>query len=182
MRACGRPTFWSASRSANYNRIFASMYPGEVAGLVLLDPSQEDFIEWLQKHHPDRAISKSDVANWPEGACIWASLDQLNTVGPLPDVLTIVVTGARPRNEPLQRELLPIWTKSHEDWVHTRPQGRHVLATSSGHSVQIEAPELTIDLIREVVGKARAEASVHPLPQLRPTGNRTYHAVPPLKQ
>src|SRR2546423_5150115 len=35
-----------------YNRIFASMYPNEVAGMVLLDPPTESFADWMDIHHP----------------------------------------------------------------------------------------------------------------------------------
>src|SRR5207253_2207002 len=34
-----------------YNRIFASLYPNEVAGMVLLDPTQEEFLDWMNIHH-----------------------------------------------------------------------------------------------------------------------------------
>jgi pimeloyl-ACP methyl ester carboxylesterase len=31
-----------------YNRVFAGMYPKEVSGMVLIDPTQEEFVEWNQ--------------------------------------------------------------------------------------------------------------------------------------
>src|SRR6476619_7104545 len=39
-----------------YIRIFAGMYPDEVAGLVLVDPTQEELIAWnkARKAHPPR--------------------------------------------------------------------------------------------------------------------------------
>ena len=138
-----------------YNRIFASLYPNEVAGMVLLDPSQEEFIAWIQLHHPKKSFSKKDVAGWPEGAGIWATLEELKSAGPLPDVPVTVVTGARPTNEPIRIEALPIWTKSHDDWVKSLPHGRHVLAPQSGHGVHVEASELVVDLIRGAVDEAR---------------------------
>jgi pimeloyl-ACP methyl ester carboxylesterase len=134
-----------------YNRVFASMYPDEVAGIVLLDPSQEDFIAWMEKQHPTRCISKADVKDWPEGAGIWDTLEELKNSGPLPNVPTIVVTGTRPSDDPLRVEILPEWTRSHADWVTTLPQGRHVLAPESGHGVHVEAAELVVRLIRDVV-------------------------------
>jgi pimeloyl-ACP methyl ester carboxylesterase len=33
-----------------YVRVFAQMYPKEVVGMVLLDPSQESFNDWLKKN------------------------------------------------------------------------------------------------------------------------------------
>ena len=138
-----------------YNRVFASLYPHDVAGLVLLDPSQEDFIEWMTIHHPDRQISRKDVVGWPEGAGIWDTLEELKSAGPLPDVPTVVVTGARPGDDPLRREILPVWIRSHSAFVKTRPQGRHYLSHQSGHGVHVEAPDLVIKIIREMVQTAR---------------------------
>ena len=40
-----------------YNRIFATEYPDEVAGIVLLDPAQERFIEWIETQHPEHGLS-----------------------------------------------------------------------------------------------------------------------------
>jgi pimeloyl-ACP methyl ester carboxylesterase len=138
-----------------YNRVFASLYPEDVAGMVLLDPSQEEFIRWMEKHHPDRCISQRDVQDWPEGSGIWATLDQLKQLPPLPDVPVTVVTGTKPNDDPVHIEVLPVWTKSHADWVKTLPRGRHVLAAESGHGVHVEASELVVQLIREMVEAAR---------------------------
>ena len=138
-----------------YNRVFASLYPHDVVGLVLLDPSQEDFIEWMTIHHPDRQISRKDVVGWPEGAGIWDTLQELKTAGPLPDVPTVVVTGARLGDDPLRREILPVWIRSHAAFVNTRPQGRHYLSHQSGHGVHVEAPDLVVKIIREMVQTAR---------------------------
>jgi pimeloyl-ACP methyl ester carboxylesterase len=142
-----------------YNRVFAGLFPNEVAGLVLLDPSMEDFIEWMTIHHPDRQISRKDTVGWPEGAGIWATLAELKSAGPLPDVPTIVITGARPGDDPLRREVLPRWIRSHADWVRSLPQGRHYLAHHSGHGVHVEAPELVINIIRELVDQCRHQPS-----------------------
>jgi pimeloyl-ACP methyl ester carboxylesterase len=151
-----------------YNRVFASLFPNDVAGMVLLDPSQEDFIRWMETHHPDHCISKREVEDWPEGKGIWTTLDQLRRLPALPNVPITVVTGARPSDDPLRIEVLPVWTKSHADWVAGLPQGRHVLAPNSGHGVHVEAPELVVQLIREVVESARRRtASVGGLPPVR---------------
>jgi pimeloyl-ACP methyl ester carboxylesterase len=149
-----------------YNRVFASLYPRDVAGLVLLDPSMEDFIAWMTTHYPERQISRKDTVGWPEGAGIWATLEELKTIGPLPDVPTAVVTGARPGNDSLRRKVLPVWIRSHASWVRTRPQGRHILAHDSGHGVHVEAPDTVVRAIREMVvqtkqptGQARSAAN-----------------------
>jgi pimeloyl-ACP methyl ester carboxylesterase len=140
-----------------YTRIFASMHPDEVVGMVLLDPSQEDFIAWMEVHHPTRCIRKTDVKNWPEGAGIWATLDEVKSSPPLPDVPIVVATGTRPSDDPIRIATLPVWTESHADWVQTLPQGRHVVVPESGHGVHVEASHQVIELIRQVVELARRQ-------------------------
>jgi pimeloyl-ACP methyl ester carboxylesterase len=160
-RAGVKPPYVLAGQSFGgiYNRIFASMYPDEVSGMVLLDPSQEDFIKWMELNYPAKCIKKSDVENWPEGAGIWATLDELKSSRRLPDVPIIVATGTKPSADSIRIAVLPVWTKSHADWVQSLPHGRHVLVPESGHSVHVEASELVVNLIREVVDQSRKSAS-----------------------
>jgi pimeloyl-ACP methyl ester carboxylesterase len=140
-----------------YNRIFASRYPNEVVGIVLLDPAQEDFLHWMESHYPDYSLSKADVKNWAEGEGVWDTLDELKAAGPLPRVPIIVVTGTKCVDDGIRARLLPVWTAAHAKWVNKQPKGRHVLAPKSGHGVEVEAPALVVMLIREVVDTARGE-------------------------
>jgi pimeloyl-ACP methyl ester carboxylesterase len=142
-----------------YSRLFASLYPTEVAGMVLLDPTQEEFVDWMDVHYPKRKLNERIVKNWAEGAGIWDTMDQVRASAPLPNVPVIVVTGTKFIDDELRIETLPIWAECHAKWVKALPQGRHVLAAESGHGVQIEAPALVVDLIREVFFKARTTAA-----------------------
>ena len=138
-----------------YNRLFAAAYPEEVAGIVLLDPAQERFMEWMEVHHPEHGLSSIRRDRWPEAAGIEATLDELKSMRPLPDVPVIVVTGARRGRDRLRDALLPVWTDMHREWVSKLPQGRHVLAEKSGHAIQIDEPDLVVGLIQEIVEQAR---------------------------
>jgi pimeloyl-ACP methyl ester carboxylesterase len=53
---------------------------------------------------------------------------------------------------------LPVWTQNHEELARRFPQVRHVVTEKSGHGIQVEQPELVVDLIREVVERARRAA------------------------
>jgi pimeloyl-ACP methyl ester carboxylesterase len=143
-----------------YNRLFASLYPDEVEGMVLLDPTQEEFLDWVKVHYPKHTLNKRIVKNWAEGAGIWDTLDQLKASKPLPDVPVIVVTGTRFIDDEMRIKTLPKWTESHANWVNSLPRGRHVLAAESGHGVEIEAPGLVVDLVRDVVEQARSQSSL----------------------
>jgi pimeloyl-ACP methyl ester carboxylesterase len=138
-----------------YNRLFASMYPDEVAGMVLLDPTHEDFLAWLHVHHPKERLSKHFIRKLAAAAGVRETLTQLKLAGPLPNVPVVVVTGTKFIDDPLRIEALPVWTEVHRRWVTSLPHGRHVLAANSGHGVPIEVPDLVVHLVREVVESAR---------------------------
>lgn len=147
------------SMGGMYNRSFASLYPNEIVGMVLLDPTQEEFLDWMKIHHPDKTLSKDIQRDFATGAGFWDTLRELKTAPPLPNVPVTVVTATKFINDPLRIEALPVWTASHDKWVKALPQGRHVLAPDSGHGVQVEKPELVIDLIRETVDRARKQST-----------------------
>ncbi len=138
-----------------YNRIFASRYPDEVAGLVLLDPAQEEFIAWMKEHYPKEEFSNKKFKNWPEATGVNATLVELKTAGPLPDVPVVVVTAAKPSSDRLSREVRPVWTSMHETWAKSLPHGRHIVTEQSGHGIHVEQPELVVQLVREVIEESR---------------------------
>ena len=139
-----------------YNRLFASLYPEEVAGMVLLDPTQEEFLAWMKIHYPEHTLSNEIVRNWAEGAGVWNTLAQLKVANSLPAVPIIVVTGTKFIDDEMRIKALPVWTASHARWVRAQPRGRHMKAPESGHGVQVEAPELVVKLIREVINEGRS--------------------------
>lgn len=145
-----------------YDRIFASMYPNEVAGMVLLDPTTESFVDWMEIHHPDQGPRSFHTEDFPEAAGIIPTFDELKECGQLPDVPVVVVTAARPHPEKLFQEAFPIWKQGHEDLAKSFPQGRHVVTEKSGHGIHVEQPDLVVQLIREVFDQVR------PAPQHTP--------------
>ena len=143
-----------------YNQSFASLYPNEVAGMVLLDPTTEKFILWMRERHPEKEFTILRHSDWPEAAGILATFDELRGGDPLPDIPVVVVTAARHVAERwFSEKVLPVWTANHEALAQSFPQGRHVITEKSGHAIHIEQPELVIDLIRNVVAQARGAQS-----------------------
>ena len=138
-----------------YNEIFASMYPGEVAGMVLLDSPTKKFANWVKMYDPKEDFTSTHHSDWPEANGILPTFDELRAGGPQPDVPVVVVTCARPTTEPRKIEMLKRWTAWHAELANRYPQGQHIVTEKSGHGIQVEQPELVIDLIREVVERAR---------------------------
>lgn len=141
------------------NRVFAGMYPDECVGMVLLDPTQEEFIEWNQTRNIEREERHDE--EWKE---IQASLAEAHQSRLPPGMPVIVITAMGPRALPgfvtaeQKRELSiikPMWLKCHDEWVKTLPKGQHIITENSGHGIPFEEPELVIQTIRDVVNRAR---------------------------
>ena len=98
-----------------YNRVFASLYPDEVVGLVLLDPTQEKFIEWMKVHHQEKEFSIMHHKGWPEAVGITPTLDELKSIGPLPNVPVVVVSAVRRNPDRFLPGMLEAWTCSVEN-------------------------------------------------------------------
>jgi pimeloyl-ACP methyl ester carboxylesterase len=134
-------------------RIFASRYPGLVAGMVLIDTSDADF--WPRMRVPAPDLSKSP--EWVDLDANGALLRKAKGIGGKPlIVLTASPTAMDPMipearqqdasriHQELQHELLALSTRS-----------RQVIAGKAGHNIQREEPQLVIDAVLDVVKQVR---------------------------
>jgi pimeloyl-ACP methyl ester carboxylesterase len=75
---------------------------------------------------------------------------------PLPTVPVVAVVGAKADASAAaarqQREMLSVYSA----WLATALQGQLVLATNSGHAVQLDEPGLVVDVVRDVLAKVGA--------------------------
>jgi pimeloyl-ACP methyl ester carboxylesterase len=141
------------------NRVFADLYPAEVGGLILVDPTQEEFINWNQARDPNRAERQDE--EWKE---IQASLTQARQSRVPEGLPVILITAMGPRVFPKSmtekqkeefRAMKQMWLKFHNDWLNSLSNGEHVVTEKSGHGVPFEEPDLVVRAIRQVVEKTR---------------------------
>jgi pimeloyl-ACP methyl ester carboxylesterase len=149
-----------------YIRVFASMYPNEVAGMVFVDSTPEDFFERLKAIQSPEEQKKFEekmqdyAAQASEGRRDeWASLDvdlqQARTALPLPNVPIILLTGMG--NEPDKSpEAKQLWLHLHNEWLKQLPNAKHIVTDKSGHYIQVDEPGLVIDAIRQMIGSVKA--------------------------
>jgi pimeloyl-ACP methyl ester carboxylesterase len=150
-----------------YIRIFAGMYPEEVAGLVLVDPTQEELIAW-NKARKAQPPNEHKFRPADEVACAPMTFDQARE-NPVPtNVPVFLITGLGPREIPgfvtkelkaeLQNDrevLYQAKLKFHKAWVEQFPKGKLIIAENSGHGIPFEEPELVIATIRDIVTETR---------------------------
>lgn len=140
-------------------QLYSSTYPDEVAGLVLVESSHPD--EWDQfaaeltpeQIEEDRAASLDN----PEGFDPYASFEQAQAAGPLPEVPLVVVTAGISEGWP------PGWDPTVFDALRAEQQadladlvsdGRQIIAEESAHHVPGQQPEVIIEAVGSVLADA----------------------------
>jgi pimeloyl-ACP methyl ester carboxylesterase len=144
-----------------YIRVFAGMYPSEVAGLVLVDPSQEAFDEWnrarpewkaneaKRKEEQAAQLAKATQGVRDESASVSASYEQARAAKVPPGIPVILLTAMLDPGTP--PEMTRMWAEKHKEWIAKVPGGRLVLAEKSRHFIQTDEPQLVIEAIRQQV-------------------------------
>jgi hypothetical protein len=156
-------------------RLYASTYPRQVAGLVLVDATYELLRELFA---PEQwgAFARSTLEPVPgldpplELFDVDASFDQMlraKAARPLRPTLPLAVLSHGVPAE-LPPDLPPGYpdaatleraSRTAQNWLGGLPPcARHVIARRSGHYIQTAQPELVIDAVRRVLGMVRPAA------------------------
>jgi len=162
-------------------RLYASTYPDDVSGLVLVDALSEGLQEaetpeqWaVQRALIEGEISES-VALYPDLERIDPdrSFDQIRTAPRLRPLPLIVLSADRPwgpqTSAMIAEGKLPASVpvdfgyvtdaaqkRAQEKLARLVPNAKHITNTNSGHELHKEQPRLVIDSIREVVDAVRS--------------------------
>jgi pimeloyl-ACP methyl ester carboxylesterase len=137
------------SLGGQYTRIFAAMYPDDVAGMVLVDPTPDSEQVDSKARLPELeampdTLNQARVSRIPGGIPLFL-IDALS----VPEVpfATEAFRASRLRN----RIELAAESIEYKEWLATIPGSRLIVTDRSGHNVPQEQPELVVDTIREAV-------------------------------
>lgn len=140
-------------------RLYASRYPAEIAGLVLVDATQEDFpqLEASILTPAEREKTRTTIANAPEAIrdeieAIPLSVAALKRSGPQPPVPVAILSAV---HETDSEKFRKAWAELQNRLASAYPGATRILASKSGHYIPFDQPELVVDTIREIVEKAR---------------------------
>jgi pimeloyl-ACP methyl ester carboxylesterase len=142
-----------------YVRVFADMYPKEVVGLVLIDPSQESFNDWLIKNQPDRVkASESNIAKAGEGvqaefASVDASYSQARAAKVPAGIPVTLLTATV--DDSMPPEARKVWIEKHKEWLATVPGSKHIVVEKASHFIQAQQPAVVIEAIKQVSKQPR---------------------------
>jgi pimeloyl-ACP methyl ester carboxylesterase len=158
----------SHSAGASSMRLFAHLFPRDVAGLVLIDPPIEEFLDWLSAKNPEMDKMPAErLAKMPAGIrAEWdaraASIEEMRGAWPLPSVPTVLITSARhdqSMENALGAESLQTMHTAREHFLQRVPSAKQIIAEKSGHNIPGDEPELVIAAIRQVVAESGSPAS-----------------------
>lgn len=143
-------------------RLFASQYPKEVVGMVLVDSTHEDETARMLALLPPEIVKNAKpedmVVRSAENVDFNKSVEQLRAANWRRDIPLIVLTrgsatfnpndytvpSLAPKFEQLRLEL-------QQELVRRSSKGRQIIAEKSGHNIHRDQPELVIDAIRQVL-------------------------------
>jgi pimeloyl-ACP methyl ester carboxylesterase len=162
-------------------RLYASTYPEDVSGLVLIDALTEGLrdAETPEQWATQRKLMEGDVR---ESLVLYPALerndpdrsfDQVRSAPPLRPLPLIVLSADRPWGPQIPSMIaegkLPAdgptnfgyitdaaQKEAQEKLAQLVPKAKHITNTNSGHEMHKEQPQLVIDSIREVVDAVRS--------------------------
>jgi pimeloyl-ACP methyl ester carboxylesterase len=157
-------------------RLYASLYPNEVAGMVLVDATHEQQVRrWgaIDSTYPaafrryfDSVLTTlkpgADAAETRETMRIQAA-GEVEGMKPLPDMPLAVLTSMRvdPQASSVNGTARghEAWREMHDEWFHRSSNAIHIVTTKSGHAIQDQEPDLVVQAIRFVLDRVHAPRS-----------------------
>lgn len=159
-------------------RLYASEYPDEAVGMVLLDTAHEDgWLRFQEVLTPEQweVLENSTVNNpelleaYPEAERIWTApladdattgqVRQARKDAPLHAMPLVVLKRGIPFGDPFpgwpSEKMEAIQLDLQKDLATLVPNARFGIAMESGHDIHQDQPELVIDAIRDVVDAVR---------------------------
>jgi pimeloyl-ACP methyl ester carboxylesterase len=167
-------------------RLYASQYPEEVVGMVLVDSAHPDMgARLLAALPPETAGEPQSLKAWRqyatwmstsdgrrpndiEGVDMQVSNEQIRAVKSLGD-LPLAVISRSPNNpilaaqmpslpEEINTKLIRLWQEMQTELEGLSSNSARVIADHSGHFVMQEEPRLVVEAIRQVVDEYRMTA------------------------
>jgi pimeloyl-ACP methyl ester carboxylesterase len=148
-----------------YARMYASRFPKDVVGMVLVESSHEDQVERLiaaGATEEDEALPPPNQNR--ERADLRATLDELRAMAWRTTIPLVVITrGTTMRSsyphltDEQVRRVDAAWRGLQRDLARRSSKGELMIAARSGHNVQADEPEVVIGAVREVVEQVRSQ-------------------------
>ena len=155
-------------------RVFASRYPREVAGVLLVDASHPDQWERIADVVPSLGAIEPGLARrlraGPGSSISIEKIDFMTSAhearasGELGDTPLIVLTRSPHAIIPhlgaaASERLGRVWSELQRELLGLSRRSTHIIASQAGHNIQLDEPQLVIDAIARLLDTARAGRS-----------------------
>ncbi|MCD6056996.1 MAG: Uncharacterized protein yqjL [Thermomicrobiales bacterium] len=163
-------------------RLYASEYPDEAVGMVLIDSAHEDgWLRFQEALTPEQwevvealTVTNQDLLDaYPEAERIWTApladdattgqVRQARKDAPLHPMPLVVLMHGIPLGDPFpgwpSEKMEAITLDLQKDLATLVPHAHFAIATESGHDIHQDQPELVIAAIRDVVDAVRDPSS-----------------------
>jgi pimeloyl-ACP methyl ester carboxylesterase len=152
-----------------YHHAFARLYPEEVAGLLLLDPTHPDHFALMKVEAPAQAATVQALRWTLFGATARSEFDDQagcreRLVGPptRPVPTRLLVSTQR---APLEEgDFIPFLEQRRTDWLRLTGAPQIERVAQSGHYLQTDQPERVSQVIDAMVASASASSTTSPQP------------------
>ena len=171
-----KPPFILVARSYGslIARLYTSLYPSDVSGLVLVDGTHEQQVErfgTIDSAYPRqfRAFFDSALATMPNTAAAAETRETVKIqaegavpgLKPLPDIPMAILTSMKSdESSPYVNGTArghEVWRALHDEWFRRSRNAIHIETSRSGHGIQDDEPALVEMAIRFVLDRVRAE-------------------------
>lgn len=152
-------------------RLFASMYPDRVSGLILEDTQHEDVLKEQRKtlkgkdlETLEQMVARFDTPENPrtEGDYRYITKEQVRKIESLPRIPFVVLSaGDRSRamppmfSEDGKKELVKLGFQLQRRLVALIPDGEHIVVEGVGHLIHVEKPDALIEPVIKMLNEVR---------------------------
>lgn len=141
------------SAGAMYVRVFAHLFPADVAGIVLVDPAPEALYGMLAREDP--ALWKTimgELKSMPPGARAQmrvnaTTVSEAKAAWPLPRVPVVVISATKPQPPIFTVKRRKEVTALQTALVRRIPGAQQVKATGCGHNIPGECPSVVSKIV-----------------------------------
>ncbi len=148
-------------------RVYAASHTNGIAGLVLVDPFQEGFVDWLQSHQPENhraflvQMHHGYVSDWPSTR---AELLAASSFASIPVIVLSAAHRAVQTGNALEAGLektamaagSEAVVAAHREWVSRIPGGKQLLVEGASHDIPHEQPQSVANAIRTIVDRLQS--------------------------
>lgn len=146
-----------------YNaRLFAGIYPKEVAGIVFVDSSHENQLDFLEKSSKkvieDTKYQFADTEQSFDE--ILLSAKQVKDIRKKDSLrnIPIIVLSADEKLSPSQigyNQIMKQIIDRQKDIASLSNKSKYIFVKNSGHYIQLDKPQVVIDAIKEIINKVK---------------------------